>query len=63
MIFQTVTLQVLTSLKSWVYLLLFENHAVIANSEFAKRVCKHHTASPENYLCLLMYLQKIISVY
>ena len=48
---QTVTFQALTTLSSWY--VLFQQQAIIANSEPAKHVCKGHTVPTENSLYVL----------
>ena len=44
--------QALTSLSSWC--MLFQEQALIADSESATHACKNHTISVENYLYLLV---------
>ena len=45
MLLQTVMFQALTSLSSWY--MLFQEPAIIADSEFANHACKSHTVSAE----------------
>ena len=48
MMLQTFKSQTLTSLSFWY--MLFQQQAIIADSEFAKRACKSRTVFSENYL-------------